>query len=170
MKKVHIIALIYILVEIAVILPLNALAPTNIHGEVRSMEQARRREASYYQDANILCTYEAEDCCVDFIFCAEEGEINILLYRRFYTWDVLRYANKFYFSHNIKLVCDKSRSQLEEKGDYDWRDVNAISEQSKVYWQWTVLDETCEIADDNISAYQFQYQDKEYTLYIKNKI
>ena len=167
MKKQHI---VFILLGLALFLTINALAPTNLSGEVKSIEDARDKNSEYYQNTTILSTVKNEDRYIDFCV-SDDGKLCIVSYEHSVSWGIDRFSHKTFESNWIEPAYEADLTYFVQNGKADWTPAGialVLNAQKYVQVFWNILDPSCEITGENIVGCTFVYNGNTYVLYIKN--
>jgi len=168
MTKKHYV--IFLLIGIVLFLVINAVAPTNIHGEVKTIEDARHKNSEYYQNTTILNTVKNEDRYIDFCV-SDDGKLRIVSYKHSVSWGIDRFEQKTFESYWIEPSYEEDWAYFSQNGSADWAAagiVFTLRPEKYVQVFWNILDSSCEITEEGVVKCPFEYNGNMYVLYIKN--
>ena len=161
---------IFLLVGVALFLVINAIAPTNIHGETKNIEDARHKNSEYYQNTTILSTVKNEDRYIDFCV-SDDGKLCMVSYEHSVSWGIDRFSQKTFESKWIEPAYEADMAYFSQNGRADWAPAGTelvLGAQKYVQVFWNILDPSCEVNGDDIVSCPFEYNGNTYVLYIKN--
>ena len=167
MKKAHLICLIYLVVGIVLLTIVNAISPQDFWGRYRTPEYARMTSKYYDNTQTMICTVKNDDRYLDFLL-DNSGRLYSITIKRKNAMFGERYSVNTYASCDLDIEIRNHMDYYNKNGKVYWESNSNIftSKYKDVYW--AVLDSTCKVEEENVSAYEFTFNQEQYILYIKN--